>query len=182
MCTPLGSAPRPRCTPQSQMFGWEQYPALASPLLSSYPLFLWLFNQKGRGCSMQRGPCPSVAKSKPAAVRGHHPAADTVLSPKIALHDLPGILQAKSSVRICVHACGFVHACIYFCASISLCAFVHACIFVCTLVHVLVSVHASVHFFPCMYTCAYVGACVHVFCVHAHVLGIHIFGAFMHIL
>lgn len=183
MCTPLGSARRPRCTPQSQIFGWAQHPALASPLLSACPLFLCFFNQKGLGCSMQHGPCPSIAKSKSAAVRGHHPAADTVLSPKIALHYLPGILQAKSRVCKCVHVCGFVHACIYFCACVSLCAFVHAGIFVCTLVHALVFGHASVHFFfPCTYTCAYMGACVHVFCVHAHVLGIHIFGAFVYIL
>lgn len=183
MCTPLGSARRPRCTPQSQIFGWAQHPALASPLLSACPLFLCFFNQKGLGCSMQHGPCPSIAKSKSAAVRGHHPAADTVLSPKIALHYLPGILQAKSSVCMCVHACGFC-ACVHLFLCMRffgcICPRRYFCLYSCPRTRFWARICAF--FFPCMCTCAYMGACVHVFCVHARVLGIHIFGAFVYIL
>lgn len=174
MCTPLGSAPRPRCTPQSQIFGWAQHPALASPLLSACPLFLCFFNQKGLGCSMQHGPCPSIAKSKSAAVRGHHPAADTVLSPKIALHYLPGILQAKSSVCKCVHVCGFVHACIYFCACVhlflcmrffvSICPHRYFCLYSCPCAHFC----ASVHFFPMhVYVCLHGCLCACILCTCA---------------
>lgn len=140
------------------------------------PLFLCFFNQKGLGCSMQHGPCPSIAKSKSAAVRGHHPAADTVLSPKIALHLSPWDFASKKQ---CVHVCAcvwflcmcafiFVHACIYFCACVSSCAFVHAGIFVCTLVHALVFGHASVHFFSMhVYVCLHGCLCACILCTCA---------------